>query len=45
MQLRHAQTMQEKLQGRLILISDAQHFSVTFGGERFRKFPELVQYL
>lgn len=44
-QLRHAETMKEKLHGKLILIPDVLHFSVTSGGERFREFPELVEYL
>lgn len=44
-QPRHAETMQEKLHRKLILIPDALHFSVTSGGERFKKFPELVEYL
>lgn len=44
-QLRHAETMKEKLHGKLILIPDAPHFSVTSGGERFREFPELIEYL
>lgn len=44
-QPRHAETMRDKLQGKLVLIPDALHFSVTSGGERFREFPELVEYL
>lgn len=44
-QMRHAIKMEEKLHGKLILVPDALHFSVTSGGERFREFPELVQYL
>ncbi len=41
---RHADIMEKKLHGTLILVPDALHFSVTSGGERFRKFPELVDY-
>lgn len=44
-QPRHAETMKEKLRGKLVIIPDALHFSVTSGGERFREFPELVKYL
>lgn len=44
-QPRHSEAMKEKLHGKLILISNALHFSVTSGGERFRKFPELVEYI
>lgn len=44
-QPRHADTMKEKLTGKLVIIPDALHFSVTSGGERFREFPELVEYL
>ncbi len=44
-QIRHAQTMKEKLLGRLILIPEAMHFSVTSGGDRFREFPELLAFL
>ncbi len=44
-QPRHFETMREKLHGKLIFIPDALHFSVTSGGERFREFPELVEYL
>lgn len=44
-QMRHVKTMEEKLHGKLILISNALHFSVTSGGERFREFSDLVEYL
>ncbi len=44
-QPRHAETMREKLHGRLAIVPDALHFSVNSGGERFQEFPKLVQYL
>ena len=44
-QMHHAKTMEEKLHGKLVLVPDALHFSVNSGGERFREFSELVEYL
>lgn len=42
-QVRHAETLKEKLNGELILIPGASHFSISTGGERFKEFPELLQ--
>ena len=44
-QSRHAETLEKNLNGKLILVSDALHFSVASGGERFREFPELLKYI
>lgn len=44
-QMHHAKTMEEKLHGKLVLVPDALHFSVNSGGEWFREFSELVEYL
>ncbi|MEK7166221.1 MAG: alpha/beta hydrolase [Patescibacteria group bacterium] len=44
-QMRHAKTLQEKLDGKLVIIDGGQHFSVNSGGERFKKFPDILQYL
>jgi uncharacterized protein len=34
-----------KLGGNLIMIRNANHFSVNTGGERFKEFPEIVKYI
>lgn len=42
-QSRHAEMMKEKLNGTLIEIPSALHFSVTSGGERFKQFRQLLE--
>lgn len=40
-----AETIQKNLSSKLINIPDAKHFSISSTGERFRKFPELLNYV
>ena len=44
-QMRHAEILNKELNGQLIIVSDGKHFSTGTGGERFREFPQLLQYL
>ena len=44
-QTRHAKTLNQKLGGKLVAFSNAFHFSINTGGERFKKFPELVNFI
>lgn len=44
-QMRHAETLKDKLNAKLIIVPDGSHFSVSTGGERYREFPQLVEYL
>jgi len=43
--IRHAYELKEKLNGELVIIPNAKHFSTGSGGMRFKEFPELLQYL
>jgi predicted alpha/beta hydrolase family esterase len=42
-QMRHAETLQYRLSGELILIQRSKHFSVASGGKRFNEFPLLLE--
>ncbi|KKS41803.1 MAG: hypothetical protein UV61_C0006G0155 [Candidatus Gottesmanbacteria bacterium GW2011_GWB1_43_11] len=44
-QMRHAKTLEEKLNGELVILPGALHFSVNAGGKRFKEFPELLRYI
>lgn len=44
-QLRHGKMLAQQLKGELIDIPDAQHFSISTKGERFKKFPEILKYI
>lgn len=43
--LSHGKFLQEKLDGRLIVIKGQKHFSVTSYGEKYKKFPLLKKLL
>jgi uncharacterized protein len=42
-QMRHPQAISKNVSGELLLIPDAEHFSITSGGEKFKQFPELLE--
>ena len=44
-QMRHAKILRDILGAKLIVIADGQHFSINTGGEHFKEFPELLDYL
>lgn len=44
-QMRHAKTLKEKLDGELVLVPGGLHFSIGTGGERFKEFPEILKYI
>lgn len=44
-QLRHAKIIQKQTQGKLVIIQNGSHFSISTGGEKFKKFPELVKMI
>lgn len=43
--LSHAKYISKKTNGKLIIIPNASHFSISAGGKRFRKLPEILTVL
>lgn len=41
----HGLALKEKLGGELVIISGQKHFSVATMGEKYREFPEILQYV
>lgn len=44
-QTRHAEILKRELNGKLITVPEGKHFSTGTGGEKFREFPQLIEYL
>ncbi len=44
-QMRHAEFLTKKLNGKLVIIKNGRHFSVSTGGNRFKEFPEIIYFL
>lgn len=43
--VRHAYTLKKELETQLILFPESKHFSITSGGPKFKKFPQLLRLL
>lgn len=44
-QMRHAISLKDYLDGNLVVFPHSKHFSVSSGGVKFKKFPKLIGYL
>jgi predicted alpha/beta hydrolase family esterase len=43
--LDHARFLVEKLNGQLVIMPGFKHFSISTGGERFKQFPEILEFI